>query len=139
MYGTDWINVLFSASFSVARCRRPMCGSARWITSPSSSSTRRSTPCAAGCCGPKFMVKFWISPATGSALLVLLLGLALEPARVIAHHPRHQHARLDRDRFVHHATLVRVVAHLDVADQREVLAERVTDEAVVGEQAPEVG
>ena len=33
-----------------------MCGSARWMTSPSSSSTRRSTPCAAGCCGPKFKV-----------------------------------------------------------------------------------
>src|SRR5262245_60712022 len=29
----------------------------RSTTSPSSSSTRRSTPCAAGCCGPKFMVK----------------------------------------------------------------------------------
>ena len=51
-----WMYVRVSASFSVARCSRPMCGSARWITSPSSSSTRRSTPCAAGCCGPKFIV-----------------------------------------------------------------------------------
>src|ERR1044071_7309525 len=34
-----------------------MCGSTRVTTSPSSSSTRRSTPCAAGCCGPKLMVK----------------------------------------------------------------------------------
>src|SRR5437879_4651953 len=34
-----------------------MCGSTRATTSPSSSSTRRSTPCAAGCCGPKLMVK----------------------------------------------------------------------------------
>src|SRR6186997_2948326 len=34
-----------------------MCGSTRSTTSPSSSSTRRSTPCAAGCCGPKLMVK----------------------------------------------------------------------------------
>ena len=50
------MNVLLSASFSVARCSRPMCGSARWITSPASSSTSRSTPCAAGCCGPKFSV-----------------------------------------------------------------------------------
>ena len=31
-------------------------GSARSMTSPSSSSTSRSTPCAAGCCGPKFIV-----------------------------------------------------------------------------------
>src|SRR5260221_4337024 len=51
------MKVFDSASFSVARCSRPMCGSARWITSPSSSSTRRSTPCAAGCCGPKLIVK----------------------------------------------------------------------------------
>jgi hypothetical protein len=56
MYGTDWMYVRVSASFSVARCSSPMCGSARWITSPSSSSTSRSTPCAAGCCGPKFNV-----------------------------------------------------------------------------------
>jgi hypothetical protein len=28
MYGTDWMNVRVSASFSVARCSRPMCGSA---------------------------------------------------------------------------------------------------------------
>src|SRR3954452_7240285 len=34
-----------------------MCGSTRSTISPSSSSTSRSTPCAAGCCGPKLMVK----------------------------------------------------------------------------------
>jgi hypothetical protein len=34
-----------------------MCGSTRWTTSPSSSSTSRNTPCAAGCCGPKLRVK----------------------------------------------------------------------------------
>src|SRR5262245_6807906 len=44
-------------SFSVPRCNSPMCGSTRSTISPSSSSTRRSTPCAAGCCGPKLMVK----------------------------------------------------------------------------------
>src|SRR6476619_954936 len=38
-----------------------MCGSTRSTTSPSSSSTRRNTPCAAGCCGPKLMVKLRIS------------------------------------------------------------------------------
>src|SRR6516165_3593210 len=41
----------------VPRCRRPICGSTRSTTSPSSSRTRRNTPCAAGCCGPKLMVK----------------------------------------------------------------------------------
>src|SRR6185437_13944493 len=49
--------VFCSISFSVPRCRRPICGSTRATTSPSSSSTRRNTPCAAGCCGPKLMVK----------------------------------------------------------------------------------
>src|ERR1700684_2120850 len=44
-------------SFSVPRCRRPICGSTRSTTSPSSSRTSRSTPWAAGCCGPKLMVK----------------------------------------------------------------------------------
>jgi hypothetical protein len=50
-------------------------------------------------------------------------GLRLLPARVLADHARHQHARLDRHRLVDHALLLGVVAHLDVADQREVLAE----------------
>eukprot|EP00967_Tisochrysis_lutea_P102673 scaffold154693_cov31-Tisochrysis_lutea.AAC.3 len=37
-------------TFSVPRCKRPMCGSARATSSPWSSRTRRSTPWAAGCC-----------------------------------------------------------------------------------------
>src|SRR5512139_3500990 len=133
MYGTDCRNVRVSASFSVARCSRPICGSARWITSPSSSSTSRSTPCAAGCCGPKFSVKFWISGTAG--ILCVQVGLV---ARVVADDLRHERARLNADGLVDDAALRGVVAHLDVADQREVLAERVADEAVVREQAPQV-
>src|SRR4029078_9477681 len=38
-----------------------MCGSTRSTTSPSSSSTRRKTPCAAGCCGPKLMLNWRMS------------------------------------------------------------------------------
>src|SRR6185503_19075785 len=117
MYGTDWMKVLCSASFSVARCSRPMCGSARWITSPSISSTSRSTPCAAGCWGPKFSVKFWIS---GIALVLQIRLVAV----VVANDLRHERARLDAHGLVHDATLFRVVAHLDVADQRKILAER---------------
>ena len=59
-----------SISFSVPRCSSPICGSTRSTTSPSSSSTSRSTPCAAGCCGPKLMVKFLTS---ASAITTLLL------------------------------------------------------------------
>jgi hypothetical protein len=50
-----------SCARSAFRCRdeeRPIWGSARSTTLPSSSSTSRNTPCAAGCCGPKLMVKF---------------------------------------------------------------------------------
>jgi hypothetical protein len=44
---------------------------------------------------------------------------------VLADHARHDLARLDGDRLVDHAALLGVVAHLDVAGDREVLAERV--------------
>ena len=44
----------------------------------------------------------------------------------------------DGHRLVHHALLVGVVAHFDVADQREVLAERMADETVVGEDAAQI-
>src|SRR5690606_16895786 len=60
-------------------------------------------------------------------------------ARIVADHARHGDARLDRgDRLVDHALLLRVVADLDVADQREVLAERMADEAVVGQDPAQV-
>src|SRR6187397_1317533 len=120
-----WLNGFDSASFSVPRWSRPMCGSAFWMTSPSISSTRRNTPCAAGCCGPKFIVKLRIS------FIRLFLRLQRGVVTVVvADHLRHQRARLDAHRLVHHALLVGVVTHLDVADQREVLAERMADEAV---------
>jgi hypothetical protein len=51
----------------------------------------------------------------------------------------HQGTGLDADRLVDHTLLLRVVAHLDLPDQREVLAERVADEAVVGQDAAQVG
>ncbi len=49
---------VLGSAFSVPRCNRPICGSARSITSPSISSTRRKTPCAAGGCGPVERVVF---------------------------------------------------------------------------------
>ena len=57
---------------------------------------------------------------------------------VFADHARHDLARLDRHRLVDDALLLRVVAHLDRARDREVLAERMADEAVVGEDAAQV-
>src|SRR5574343_1538707 len=126
MYGTDWIQVRVSASFSVARCSRPMCGSARWTTSPSNSSTRRSTPCAAGCCGPKFRVKLRIS------------AMCRIPVGVFAHDARGVLARLDSDWLIDHSCLIGVVTHFNVTGNREVLAERMADEAIVGQYATQV-
>src|SRR5690606_1062579 len=132
----DWLNGFVSASFSVARCRRPTCGSAFWITSPSSSSTRRSTPCAAGCCGPKFNVKLRISAMrVGPHRHVLQRRFV---AIVLADDTRHERARLDADRLIHDTSLRGIVLDLHVADQREVLAERMADEAVVRQQAAQV-
>src|ERR1700722_13386062 len=113
-----------------------MCGSAFWMVSPSISNTSRNTPCAAGCCGPKFNVRLRISD-TGS-----LPARGIQQCRVVAvvvpDHARHQDTRLDAHRFVHHALELRVVTHLDIADEREVLAKRMADEAVVGEDAAQI-
>ena len=56
-----------------------------------------------------------------------------------ADHARHDFARLDRHWLIDHALLLRVVAHFDIARHREVLAERMTDETVVGQNAAQVG
>src|ERR1700689_972342 len=102
-----------------------MCGSAFWMTSPSISSTRRSTPCAAGCCGPKFMVKLRISAiGLGRGRPDGGVGERRIVAVVVPDHFRDQHSRIDAHGLVHHARLFRVVAHLDIADERKVLAER---------------
>src|SRR2546428_111449 len=45
-----------SAVFSMPVCRYPIVGAAESTVSPSSSSTRRSTPCVLGCCGPMLTV-----------------------------------------------------------------------------------
>src|SRR5258708_22240537 len=86
-----------------------MCGSAFWMTSPSISSTRRRTPCAAGCCGPKFMVRLRSSATPRScrgALERLLVAV------VVPDDARDQGAWLDRDRLGYYPPEPRVVAVL---------------------------
>src|SRR5471032_345273 len=109
------------------------------MTSPSISSTSRNTPCAAGCCGPKFMVRLRIS-GTGAPRST---GTRSGGERglvtiVVANHARHQGARFDSDRLVDDALEFRVITHFDISDQREVLAERVPDKPVVGQQPAQV-
>src|ERR1700760_2049373 len=75
--------VLYSISFSVPRCSSPICGSARSTISPSSSRISRSTPCAAGCCGPKFIewlsictdLPDWVTSVTRVSLMILAFRL----------------------------------------------------------------
>ena len=51
----------------------------------------------------------------------------------------HQHPVLDADRLVNHSPLLRVITDFHVAFQREILAERVSHETVIGQDAPQVG
>src|SRR3984957_10430670 len=54
---------------------------------------------------------------------------------VMTDHFRHEHSRQDADGLIHDALLLGVVLHFDVAAEWEVLAERMPDEAVVGQDA----
>src|SRR5258708_23862561 len=59
-------------------------------------------------------------------------------AIVVANYFGHEHARVDGDRLIDDSALFGVVAHLNVARQREILAKGMADEAVVGQQAAQV-
>src|SRR5690242_9625039 len=121
-----------------------MCGSARSITSPSISRTSRSTPCAAGCCGPKFNVRFLISATqyltvhrSGCRLLrpaVRFLGVIF-----FAHDARRNFPRLDGHGLIYDPLLVGVVAHFHISGNWEVFTKGMTDKTVVGENAPQIG
>src|SRR5580704_11122883 len=134
-------------SFSVPRCSRPICGSTRSTTSPSSSSTRRSTPWAAGCCGPKLMVKLRIAASVIRYSLFpiryLLLRLLIPRQRIMRPLPWRQEIEIAEllgqvHRVVDHSLLLVVPAHLDKAGEREILAQRMAFEAVIGEQPAHV-
>src|SRR5689334_22345172 len=59
-----------------------MCGTQRTTVSPSSSSTRRSTPCVAGCCGP-MLISMCSPSSSGSAAGGALRGTRF-PASSVA-------------------------------------------------------
>src|SRR3954469_9052450 len=129
-------------SFSVPRWRSPIWGSTRSTISPSSSSTRRSTPCAAGCCGPKLIVKLRIAGAFMGSSSLLRLLIARDD--VVRPFPRRQKIEIaeflrEAHRLVHDALEFIVPAHLDKAGQREVLAQRMAVEAVIGQEPAHVG
>src|ERR1041384_4402540 len=116
-------------SFSVPRCSRPICGSQRSTISPSISTTRRSTPWAAGCCGPKFIVSVLISTSDMTLTLCLLVGLLVARQHLLRAFPRAQEVEAaellgELHGLVDDALLQVVPAHLDEAGQREVLAQR---------------
>src|SRR5262249_11466215 len=73
-------------------------------------------------------------PFTSTWLLLLRIAVML-----LAHHTRHDLPRFNADRLIDNSLLIGVVAHLHVARQRKILAERVPDETIVREDAPQVG
>src|SRR6266487_6094346 len=89
------VQLRFSLSFSMPRCRYPITTSASTTFSPSSRSTTRSTPCVLGCCGPMFSTSSLVSniaprtvPGESRALLnvCLIPCLAqLEPVERVFH------------------------------------------------------
>src|SRR3954453_10950619 len=87
------VQLRFSLSFSIPRCRYPITTSASTTCSPSRRSTTRSTPCVLGCCGPMLITSSSVSnigPCCGVGLLNvgLFARLAqLEPVeRVLEQH-----------------------------------------------------
>src|SRR5215217_7344540 len=67
-----------SAVFSMPVWRYPMVVSAPTTTSPESSSTRRSTPCVLGCCGP--MLTVIVSLRISGAIVVSAMSCQSAPA-----------------------------------------------------------
>src|SRR5262245_12489034 len=57
---------------------------------------------------------------------------------LLTNDPRRDLARLDRHGLINHALLIGVVPHFDVSRERKVLAERMADESVVGENAAQI-
>src|SRR5438067_9542945 len=57
----------------------------------------------------------------------------------LAHDPRRDLTRLDRHRLIDDASLLGVVAHLDMTREGKILAKRMTDETVVRQQPPQIG
>src|SRR5687767_5142428 len=125
-------------SFSVPRWSRPIWGSTRLTISPSSSSTRRSTPCAAGCCGPKLMLNVRSSAAAASMVIASLairarLLLVAEAGDIGSTFPGGEEVEIAEflhqlHRFVDDPLLFVVVTHFDITGQRKVLAQRITGE-----------
>src|ERR1022692_2639711 len=78
-------HVLTSNSFSMPVCRYPMSGWHLTMVSPSNSSSRRSTPCVEGCCGPMFRDRLRgfapeASTAADSGMGVATVSLTFVPA-----------------------------------------------------------
>src|ERR1035438_6905102 len=76
--------VLTSNSFSMPVCRYPMSGWHLTMVSPSNSSSRRSTPCVEGCCGPMFRDRLrgfalMASSATASGMVGVTVSLTFVP------------------------------------------------------------
>src|SRR5262245_6387011 len=115
----------------------------RSTTSPSSSRTRRNTPWAAGCCGPKLMVKLRSSVSAMASLSFPVARLLVPRQWIVRALPWREKIEVPEflrqpDRFVYDALLLVVVAHLDETGEGKILAQRMALEPIVGEQPAHV-
>src|SRR5215471_17378029 len=115
----------------------------RSTTSPSSSRTRRNTPCAAGCCGPKLIVKLRSSVSAMASLSFPVARLLVPRQWIVRALPWREKIEVPEflrqpDRFVYDALLLVVVAHLDETGEGKILAQRMALEPVVREQPTHV-
>src|SRR6187402_738571 len=79
-----------SAVFSMPVWRKPMVASALRIVSPESCTTRFSTPCVLGCCGPMLTVIVSLR-SSGIFFLLFQLEIALDD---FTHHVQQRHVDL---------------------------------------------
>src|SRR5207244_8969375 len=81
------VQLRFSLSFSIPRCRYPITTSASTTFSPSRRRTTRNTPCVLGCCGPMLITSslvsniapWWIGVAASMSLPFVLFDICLVP------------------------------------------------------------
>src|SRR6185503_3368483 len=116
----------FSAIFSIERWRYPMSGIASFMTSPSARTTKRSTPCVEGCCGPMLSVMSSVTTPPSESERCTSTS---NPARLIASSCLEQALSRGRDAVVFlrlHEILAKrmsrpVLRHQDAAEVRMVL------------------
>jgi hypothetical protein len=126
MYGSDWIQVLFSASFLGRAVQQAdmRIGAHHDFAIKLENHPQHAMRC-----------RMLRSEVQGKVAKFRHFDI---PVSRFANDPRRDLARLDGHRLIDHPLLLRVIAHFDIAGNREILAERMSDETVVGQNPTQV-